>query len=273
MSERHRLLLRLVRGVERVSGRRRLAQLARLVTNEVRRDGANDLRSNGERLVQRAARTYPDPVVLDVGAHFGEWSLSLLAAPGNVPKVHAFEPSAYSAARARAALDGVAEEHQLALSEHAGSMELIVVHEGAGSNSLVPFADAGRASGDREQVQVSTLDAFCAERDLRRVTLVKIDAEGHDLAVLRGAERMLAEHRVDLVQFEYNHRWIDARAFLLDTFVLLQRHGYALAKVTPTGVEVYPHWHSELETFREGNYLAYLPAARPPLRAFAWWGP
>lgn len=63
-------------------------------------------------------------------------------------------------------------------------------------------------------------------------------------------------------QFQYNHRWIHARAFLLDAFELLTPLGYRLGKLTPFGVEFYPHWDPELETFVEGNYIAC--SARAP---------
>lgn len=268
----HKGLKAVIGATERIVGRRRLAQVARLLTSEVRLDGANDIGMNGEEIVQRVALGFDSPVVLDVGSHFGEWSLSLLSQPGNPPILHAFEPSTYSASRAMAALGDRAKVHQIALSDHVGAMQLLIVHEGAGSNSLVPFTDRARVSGLREQVTVSTFDDFCLEQAVDRVTLLKIDAEGHDLAVIRGAKRMLNTQAIQMVQFEYNSRWIDARTFLLDAFEVLQGHSYRMGKVTPRGIEMYPHWHPELESFREGNYLAYLPAIESRLPTIQWWG-
>lgn len=258
--------------MERALGRARLAKLARLVTNEVRLDVANDLTRNGESAVQRVALKHASPVVLDVGAHFGEWSSNLLSISTDAVMLHAFEPSAHSALRAREALGERGEVHELALSNEPGSGMLLVVHEGAGSNSIVPFVDARMGSGKLEQIALDTVDNFCAERQISRVTLLKTDAEGHDLAVLRGASGMLDSHSIELVQFEYNHRWIDARVFLLDAFILLQGYGYRVGKVTPRGVETYAQWHPELEKFVEGNYLAYLPAREGDLRVIPWWG-
>lgn len=83
---------------------------------------------------------------------------------------------------------------------------------------------------------------------------------------------MLERNAIDLVQFEYNRRWIDSRAFLLDAFNELQPYGYALGKVTPRGVETYSAWHPELETFREANYLAWLPGWSDRLSTLEWWG-
>jgi FkbM family methyltransferase len=269
----HILLKTLTHATERFVGRPRLAKLARLVTNEIRLDGQNDLTTNGESMVQAVARMVSAPIVLDVGAHYGEWSESLLAQAGSPPKLHLFEPSAHSAVRAKSAIGDRGEVHQTALSDSPGEGRLHIVHEGAGSNSVVPFTDNQRASGRTETIRFSTVDDFCADHSIDRVRLLKIDAEGHDLAVMRGAERMLDRRAIDFVQFEYNHRWIDARVFLLDAFQLLQGHGYQVGKVTPRGVEMYDLWHPELEKFVEGNYLAFVHGREAGLPLISWWGP
>lgn len=269
---RHRALRAVVRASEAAVGRRRLAQFARLMTNEVRLDTDNDMASNGEGIVQEVALGLPNPVVLDVGAHYGEWSEALLAKATAHPVLHVFEPSAHSADRARHNLGARATVHQMALSDRVGSAELVIVHEGAGSNSLVAFTDDRRISGGTESVILGTLDDFCSKHGISHVSLLKTDAEGHDLTVLRGGAVMLGEQRIDMIQFEYNRRWIDARLFLLDAFELLQGHGYRMGKVTPRGIEVYPRWHHELETFTEGNYLAYLPRVEGLIPKLRWWG-
>jgi hypothetical protein len=117
----------------------------------------------------------------------------------------------------------------------------------------------------------TTIDACAEDAGLGQIALVKIDTEGHDLAVLRGARKLLAEHRILAVQFEYNHRWIAARSFLRDAFDLLLPLGYRLGKLTPRGVEFYPGWDAELETFVEGNYVACLPQVAERLPPVAWW--
>lgn len=65
----------------------------------------------------------------------------------------------------------------------------------------------------------------------------------------------------------YNHPWIFARAFLRDAFGLLTAHGYRIGKLTPKGVEFYPGWNAELETFVEGNYVACDPVTADCLPA------
>jgi len=243
-----------------------------LVNNEVRLDGQNDMAFNGEVIVQKVVRRFDDPVVLDVGSHYGEWSASLLSQPGSGLTLHAFEPSSFSAAKARDAIGDRGEVHQVALSDAPGPGSLLIVHEGAGSNSVVPFTEVGWASGETEDITFNTVDGFCGDHGIDRLSLLKIDAEGHDLAVLRGAIGMLSNRAIDMVQFEYNLRWIDARVFVLDAFELLGGLGYQLGKVTPRGIETYERWHHELEKFAECNYLAYLPERESDLPTIPWWG-
>ena len=92
----------------------------------------------------------------------------------------------------------------------------------------------------QENVVTTTLDSYAEQSCVARFTLVKIDAEGHDLAVLRGAHTLLSEHRIAVAQFEYNHRWIFGRFYLRDAFEFLLPLGYRVGKLTPRGVEFYP---------------------------------
>jgi FkbM family methyltransferase len=261
-----------VRGVETVIGRPRLARYARFLTNEVRRDVPNEIADNGETEVQRAALGLEDaPVVFDVGAHYGEWSTALLDQAAAEPALYAFEPSRHCHDELTARLTiPSARIERLALSDTAGEVTLHVPHRGAASNSVVPFHDRGHAT-EAETVETSTLDDYCEAAGISRITLLKSDAEGHDLAVLEGGRRLFERGAIALVQFEYNARWIDARHFLADAFDLLGGWGYDLGKVTPDGVEFYDSWDVELESFREANYLACLPSVRDHFSEVRWW--
>ena len=59
-------------------------------------------------------------------------------------------------------------------------------------NSLVP---GGAGTGNFEVVRRFTLDSLAEEEGLQRVDWLKIDAEGHEMSVLRGAERLIRTFR------------------------------------------------------------------------------
>src|SRR5712691_2956766 len=259
-------------------GRRAVIRAARYVLHRARLDYPNDPAVNGERALQRWALGCSPAGdlahVADVGANVGLWSQSMLAvatAAGRGPdlRLHAFEPDSQAFARLARTLDGVpASLTPVALSDRQGTSPFHVVAPAAWTNSL--HAAPGAAL-HRESVRTDTLDAYAERSGVARFALVKIDTEGHDLTVLRGASALLAGHRVAVVQFEYNHRWVFARSFLRDAFELLDGSGYRTGKLTPRGVEFYPGWDPDLETFVEGNYVACTPTAAPGLPAVAWW--
>jgi FkbM family methyltransferase len=264
----------------RAVGRRQVVRAARFVLWRARLDVPNDMTSNGESLLQRwvVGLCPPDQriSVLDVGANVGRWSASMLDAASQAGRLadldlHAFEPSAYTFARLSEVLDGHGVRlFRAAMSDRPGSSTLHVVAPGAGTNSLhrQPRSPVGATT---EHVPMMTLDAYAHDADLDQITLVKIDTEGHDLTVLRGAQGLLDRQRISVVQFEYNHRWIYARSFLRDAFELLEPLGYRLGKLTPRGVEFYPCWDVDLETFVEGNYVACVPGVARLLPAVSWW--
>ena len=245
-------------------------------------DGVNDLHINGETSLQRWVLNMSSPGeaihVLDVGANVGLWSEAMLGAAQEAGRsddldVHVFEPSIYTFTHLKATLDGKKVNlNQVAVGDTTGTSLLHVIAPGAGTNSL--HASPGwLSSGSTEEVAVSTLDSYAQRARLDQITFVKIDTEGHDLAVLRGARELFAAQRISVAQFEYNHRWIYARCYLRDAFELLQPLGYRLGKLTPAGVEFYPSWDAELEAFVEGNYVACREQLVYKLPTIRWWKP
>jgi FkbM family methyltransferase len=263
-------------------GRRPVVRTTRFMLRRASLDLPNDMRTNGEECLQRwildlflQERTVH---VLDVGANVGEWSASMLKIARDKGRaedldLHSFEPSSYTFDRLSKALEGHRVNlQQVALSERSGSSLLHVMRSGGPTNSLhvLPVMPPNATT---EDVVTTTLEEYAASADLDNISLVKIDTEGHDLAVLRGAGRLLNEQRISVVQFEYNWRWIPARSFLYDAFRLFDAPGYRLGKLTPRGVEFYSQWDPDLETFVQGNYVAALPAVAARLPTVAWWKP
>jgi FkbM family methyltransferase len=236
----------------------------------------NSIETNGETYVQRAviAATMHEDIlaILDIGANEGDWIKPLLSAlpasrlsPDRL-RLYAFEPIPETRARLSTALCSVrggelARIEACALSDEIGSMRMAVLSETGGTDTLsFDRVQASRALRLIE-VEVLTLAAFSERRGLGHLHLVKCDTEGHDLRVLQGARPLLEAGRIDVLQFEYNHRWIFARAFLKDVFDLAEGLPYAVARIRRHGIEILDAWHPELERFFEANYvLVHTPA-------------
>jgi FkbM family methyltransferase len=188
-------------------------------------------------------------------------------------RIFAFEPAsaghrALGEQAARLPVD--LRVQRAALSNSEGRRPLYIVGELAGVNSF--HLPHGMTALRSEHVDVTTVDQFASVAGIDDIDIMKVDAEGEDMAVLEGAHRTLTARRIGVLQFEYNHRWIGARCFLKDAFDLLLGCGYGLGKLTGAGWEEYTRWHPLLENYRESNFLAIGPAWRGVLPRVEWWG-
>lgn len=223
-----------------------------------RGDVPNAPESNGEYwMLRNVIRTSGGrPLVLfDIGCNKGEWTdraLRLCRDYAVTARVHAFEPEAvaYRSICSRFAEQSAVTPCNMALSDHAGTMDFYVIGAMAGTNSLAYTPQATRV-----QVPVTTFDRYCADRGIDHVDYVKSDAEGFDSHIIAGALDMLREGRVGIWQFEYNSRWIEPRRFIRDVFDTVKDMPYVVGKLIGARVEIYDGWHSELDRFFEGNYL------------------
>lgn len=199
-------------------------------------------------VVSSAADSAPVAVV-DVGANIGSCALTLAATRG-VGVVHAFEPvpanfellrrSASFFPRGRAAL----QLYNNAVSDTANETVFFSVAAHNEGNSV----DVGTHDTAGNNVFATTVrldDVFAhhladADGDAR-LSLMKIDVQGDELRVVRGAARLFDAGHFDVVRFEYSPLWLaqrgDSARALLDFFderdyVLFEedeweRHGFA----------------------------------------------
>lgn len=137
--------------------------------------------------------------IFDVGANVGQTALRFRAwAPDAT--IHAFEPSPAVYERL-AALPGV-QAWNVGVGATSGRGAL---HENTNSelSSFLPIAHQrwGSPSGERE-VDVVSLDDFCTEHGIETVDVLKVDVQGHELAVFQGAAGLLSEGRVRVIYTE-----------------------------------------------------------------------
>jgi len=145
-------------------------------------------------------------VSIDIGASIGSYTVHLL---NHSRKCYAFEPRPHAAAylvhRLTARPNPRLHVETVALSDRAGDAQLSVV-----------VADTGRSSIERanpvEQlgaVEVLTVPTRCLDdyEAIEPVGCIKIDVEGHEDAVLRGARRILVrDHPSLIIEIEERHK-------------------------------------------------------------------
>lgn len=221
-----------------------------------RGEGKNDPRVNGEYWLLKLliGQLSSNAILLDVGSNRGDWTAEALTIGdiGMSMRVHAFEPSAATRAMLvkRLGREGSVMIHPYAFSDSEGESLFYCNADGSGTNSL--SASSGQ---NAEHVSLKTIDGFLAKEGIETISMVKIDTEGFDFLVMKGAERMLTEGRCEVVQFEYNWRWLLNHASLRDVFAFIADKPYRLGKLVGSSIEFYEEWHFELDRYFENNYV------------------
>jgi FkbM family methyltransferase len=162
--------------------------------------------------------------VFDVGANIGVFTV-LQATHG--ANVYAFEPNpdSYSRLSRNVTLNRLADHVHLfasALGDEPGMGTMQVERGGTTGGVVVPAKE--RASGPGAQVTITTLDRIVPSLHVSRIDLLKIDAEGSEVAVLRGADRTLAT--VQRVIVEYH-----SRDLLQSVEEILVRNGFSVEMI------------------------------------------
>ena len=143
----------------------------------------------------------PGDNVIDIGANYGVYTLSMARTVGAEGRLWSFEPASRTA---NLLADGIAANgfthvnlERSALSSRPGTAQL-ALNENSELNALVRGETPPEAS---ETVAVVTLDDCMQRYGWRDIDLVKIDAEGEEANILEGGERFLAELS-PLIQYE-----------------------------------------------------------------------
>jgi FkbM family methyltransferase len=226
------------------------------VVNRHNGDCDYDFETNGE--FRFAKEILPSAqVVFDVGANVGLWTQTALASNPDA-RYHCFEPcpGTYAELAANEFPDNVILNN-FGLGNAEGELTMYLDPLVSGNNSLYSRRGVPRPPVGEVKVRLTTLDAYCAEKGIDRISFVKIDVEGHELAMLQGAGKMLAEGRIDRIQIEYNDSWIDSRILLRDVWELVTglNPRYTFAKILSHGLRPEPAYQQAFETYRYSNWV------------------
>jgi FkbM family methyltransferase len=227
--------------------------------------GRYGLTRGEERFLARHASQLQDGILLDVGANGGSYARHL-AYLAPTARIFAFEPHPITFTALSTNLAGIPSIKVIAKA----------VGEMPGQMTLYDFADndgSTQASLDHEavalftnevvahQVECTTIDTFAAGTGLTSVDLLKIDTEGHDLAVLKGASYLIGARKIKMIQFEFIPANIATGVRMRDFFAILA--GYDLSRLCING-DLLPLGNYDVkrhEIYVTHNIIAVLRAA------------
>lgn len=194
----------------------------------------------------------------DVGQNRGDYTKLLLKQIPNCV-IHGFEPNVYL--------------HETLLRNFSGKKNVNVNHIGLGKekdDAMLHIYEHDKGTGHgsmyqnvlkdlhkndqvlEEPIQLTTIKDYCLDNHICNIDFLKIDVEGHELAVLQGAKEMLSQ--IQVIQFEFNEMNIISRVFLKDFFDLLA--DFKFYRLTRKGLIALGSYSSTYEIFRIQNIIA-----------------
>ncbi|NJO15886.1 MAG: FkbM family methyltransferase [Thioploca sp.] len=103
---------------------------------------------------------------------------------------------------------------------------------------------------------VKTGDEYVTSQNIGFIDLLKIDTEGHEMAILEGFSQTFFRNQIRVIQFEYGTTWIAPKRFLHEAYAILEPAGFQIGRLYPNGVFFKSYNRLEDDHFRMGNYVA-----------------
>jgi len=181
------------------------------------------------------AKTQPK-LCIDVGAHYGEYSIELLKL--TTAKVVAFEPLPTSFNKLKQNTIEFSERIKLESAGVGAIEEESVFHYNPSASDQASFSteikEVNYVNNEHKiTVPVTTLDSYFEKNNITEVDLIKIDVEGFESEVFAGAIRVLTEVRPRFIQIEFNWHQLFRNTSLY--YFAKQLYGYDTYQLLPRG--------------------------------------
>ena len=153
------------------------------------------------------AMNYTDSTIIDVGANSGQTTLRFVR-EFPTSKIYSFEPHPGTFAKLQ---QNVRKHNNVipinaALGRTNGVTDLYV-YENSALNSVLadsPFISRFGVPGTCISVNLTCLDDFCSSNGIKSLHVLKIDTEGFDIEVLKGATRLMDRGKIKFIYIEFN---------------------------------------------------------------------
>lgn len=219
---------------------------------------------NGESVLIRSVAP-ESQYFIDVGANRGSWSEFFLKhAPSDAFGLLC-EPASSALALLRKRFGTVSrvELIEAALGDRIGEADFYEDDNAGEASSLI--SNFSKMGAKKTMIKLTTVDQEMQRRSWSKCDVLKIDAEGYDLHVIRGASKCLKMNVIGLVQFEYNSPWALAGSTLASAISLFEGFGYQVFLLKSSGLHELDYARYG-EYFRYSNYVAVSPSWMPRIR-------
>jgi len=195
------------------------------------------------------------PILFDVGANVGSYT-KLLSKQFPNAKVYSFEPNPETFKTLYNDFRKTKNIKIFNIGLSSSLKETIIYSQKSRRQStlatlysnIVPEEDTLQLP-----IKLSMIDSFCEQNQIEVIDFLKIDTEGHEYDVLKGAEGMLKKGGIKIIQFEFNEMNVVARVFLKDFYNLLSN--YSFYRLLPDGLYSLNPYRTQYEVFQYQNIL------------------
>lgn len=191
---------------------------------------------NGEREIIRVLAPKLRTLV-DAGANKGEWAAMICSSLPRDTKLICYEPNPQLTPSLVARFAGFPNVRvaQKGLGDTPSSLDFYVASR---SDELSTFVPTESDYVSRViKVEVATLDHEISSLGWHGIDFLKIDCEGFDLKVLRGARELLRNGHIRYLQFEYSDMWAKAGETLWAAISLLESLGFKTMLLRSRGLQ------------------------------------
>lgn len=258
------------RSIEYFLGKRKLQPLFEALYNlslyGMNIGGGSNVNSSGEMWAINYIINYLLPnnkpiIIFDVGANVGCYTLKVipfLRERVNT-KIYCFEPSKYTF---KTLMDNLSNYKNVKLFNFGFSdkKESVILYSNKKGSGLASIYNRRLNHFDidlkyKELIHLKSLDNFCKNKGIDLINFLKLDTEGHEYKVLKGAKDLISKNLIDFIQFEFGGANIDSRTYFQDFYYLLVPY-YKIYRILKDGLMTIDNYKETHENFITTNFLA-----------------
>jgi len=222
----------------------------------------NDVVSGERFFISKILKDYlkgRNPVLFDVGANIGQYSLLLLKEFPDA-KIYSFEPNINTFQIQEKFLSHLNIYcFNLGLGSKITKARIYTyISDKSSQHSSIHknvFLDLHKTEKIEEmEFDMTTLDKFCADNKIDFIDFLKIDVEGNELDVMKGATELISGNKIGIIQFEFNEMNIISKVFLRDFYKLLS--AYKIYRLDTQKLIPLFEYDSRNEIFQFQNLIA-----------------
>ena len=224
----------------------------------------NDTISGEKTFLKSIIRPQGTPVIIDVGANIGDYSRRILALNSDA-QIFALEPHPVNFKQLQRLVKGRNVcTLQMGASNRNETIALYDYEKQNGSSHASLYREVienlHHQKAVAQEVPLVRLDNFLEQQGILWVDLLKVDTEGHELAVLQGLSTYLEKNyeKIGIIHFEFNEMNLISKTTFKDFFEFLPN--YSLFRLLPSGELLPLNEYSSLkmEIYAYQNIIAKL---------------